>query len=73
MIRKQNDCVGCDYCISCGKRHVVHFYCDKCEADVDKLYEYEGEQLCEDCMRDEFDNWIETIPKKTLDNYHEGD
>lgn len=53
MVRVENDCVGCPQgCINCGRKHVEHFYCDKC-GEEDTLYEsYNGEQLCRECLID---------------------
>ena len=64
MIREENDC--CDCAVpgypcrgeSCPLRHVKHYYCDCCKAEVDmqweKLYECDGEQLCIDCLLERF-------------------
>ena len=57
----ENDCCGCateSYPCrgdSCSYRHSVHLYCDKCKRDVEKIYEYEDYDLCEDCLLEEFD------------------
>lgn len=57
----ENECVGCPPnmgCLgdSCPKRKVAHYYCDKCDADVDPedLYEVDGVDLCVDCLKDKF-------------------
>lgn len=55
-----NECVGCTdiglHCIgdSCPNRNVVRFYCDKCGAET-TLYDYYGDELCADCLLEEFD------------------
>lgn len=55
-IRYENRCCDCAVpvypCLgdSCPKRHVKHYYCDECGEDVEKLYEFEGEELCLDCI-----------------------
>lgn len=60
MITYENECCGCateNYpCIgsSCPNRHVKHLYCDKCHEDVETLHEYDGQQLCPDCLLKEF-------------------
>ncbi|MDE5763774.1 MAG: hypothetical protein K2N49_01730 [Ruminococcus sp.] len=54
MIKIEDDCVGCPYCINCGKSRTPHCYCDKCHQEVDELYSYYDEQLCEKCLLDEF-------------------
>ena len=61
MVRFENDCCDCATpaypCRGerCSLRHVPHFYCDKCKSEVDEgeLYEYAGEEMCLDCIRDE--------------------
>lgn len=40
---------------SCPNRHVKHLYCDKCGEDVGKLYEFNGKELCGDCVLKEFE------------------
>ena len=59
MRKYENDCVGCPPemgCLgsSCSNRNALHIYCDKChiEVDFDGLYEYDGDELCEDCLKD---------------------
>lgn len=52
MKRVENDCVGCELpCLgySCPYRNVIHFYCDDC-GDEKQLYEFDGEELCIDCI-----------------------
>lgn len=64
MVREENDCCSCATpgypCIgeSCSLRHAKHYYCDCCknEFNVADLYDYDGEQLCEDCL-------LEKVPK----------
>ena len=58
MRRTEDNCVGCSTiygsCLGagCPNRNQIVLVCDKCEADVDKLYEYEGEELCQECLLD---------------------
>jgi hypothetical protein len=57
MIQYENDCVDCGLpCLgdSCPYRNVPHLYCDECKCEADKLREYEGEQLCEECLLEKF-------------------
>lgn len=59
MKKVTNECVGCPQelkhlCGSCNLKHVTRFYCDKC-GNEDKLYHYEDEELCEECLLKEFD------------------
>lgn len=36
-------------------RHVKHLYCDKCGEDVERLYEFDGKELCGDCVLKELE------------------
>lgn len=52
MVIYENECLHCDtVCIGdgCSNRRVPHCYCDKC-GDEEKLYEFDGRQLCIDCV-----------------------
>ena len=54
MRKIENDCVGCDlpcWGDSCPYKNVEHFYCDECGEET-VLYEYEGAELCLDCIKD---------------------
>ena len=61
MIKYENECCGCateSYpCLgsACPNRHVPRFYCDKCGEDVEELYKVDGEELCEDCLKNNFE------------------
>lgn len=61
MIVYENECCGCAVpgypCIgkSCSRLRVPRLYCDRCECEEDKLYDVDGEQVCEDCLREMFD------------------
>ena len=56
MITYENECCGCATpaypCMgdACPNRNVPHLYCDRCKEEADTLYEYEGEQVCVDCI-----------------------
>lgn len=55
MVQIENECVGCPPeigCLgsSCPQRHVPHYYCDDC-GDEEKLYWFQGLQLCIDCIK----------------------
>ena len=55
MRKTENDCVGCPtYCADCGARNALHFYCDVC-GDETKLYYFDGEELCSDCLLEKFE------------------
>lgn len=52
MKRVENDCVDCGLpCFgdTCPHRNVTHYYCDNC-GDETQLYEFDGEELCIDCI-----------------------
>jgi hypothetical protein len=54
MISLEDECVGCPAelgCLgnSCPYKNVPRFYCDGCGNEA-KLYWYDGEQLCIDCI-----------------------
>lgn len=52
MVKYINECVSCGQpCIglSCMNYSVSHFYCDIC-GDETQLYEYDGQELCLDCI-----------------------
>lgn len=60
MVKYEDECVGCPPergCLGsgCPKRNVKHLYCDKCKDEVEELYNYDGEELCEDCLEDSFE------------------
>lgn len=63
MITYENECCGCACSVpaypcmgdSCTNRNAPHLYCDKCEEEVEKLYKYGGEELCEKCLLAEFE------------------
>ena len=56
--RVEDNCVGCAIgCINCGRRHQHVYYCDKCDDYCDgdnPLYEYEGQELCWECYKANF-------------------
>ena len=57
MIRVENDCVSCALpCIHCskGRDRIVH-YCDECGYTAETLYEYDSEELCEECLLGRFE------------------
>ena len=60
-IKYKNECCDCAAsgypCLgnACTNRFVKYLYCDKCKEDVDSLYIYNGEELCEDCLLKQFE------------------
>ena len=60
MITYEDECVGCPTemgCLgsACPNRNVKHLYCDKCDEEVEKLYKYDGQEICEECLLKEFE------------------
>ena len=58
MIRKENHCVDCGLpCLgsTCPHRNVEVVYCDHCGEVIDyEIYDVDGEDWCEDCLKKEF-------------------
>ncbi len=53
IIRLENECVDCGLtCLGplCPHKSVKHFYCDEC-GEEDELFEFDGEDLCIDCIK----------------------
>lgn len=56
MIKYENDCCGCAApaypCMGdlCPLRQNPHYCCDECGEEQD-IYEYDGEELCLDCIK----------------------
>lgn len=58
MVKYEDECVHCgDRCLgsSCPNLHVKHLYCDKCGEDVERLYDFDGKELCGDCVLKELE------------------
>ena len=52
MKKIESDCVQCDLpCIysACPHYQKTHYYCDECDNE-DVLYEFNGEELCKECV-----------------------
>lgn len=59
MITYENRCVDCADelgCIgrACPNRNVEVHYCDNCGEELDVIYEVDGDELCEECLKDRF-------------------
>ena len=61
MRRIENQCFDCatdSYpCLgeNCPNRNVLVYYCDQCDCEIEgDVYEVEGNELCEDCLKDMF-------------------
>ena len=58
---EENRCCGCAApgypCLgdSCELRHYRALHCDKCGGEIDKLYKYDNEEICEECLLKEFE------------------
>ena len=56
MITYEDECCGCATPVypcmgsACPNRNVPYLYCDKCNEEVDDLYEWDDEQVCIDCI-----------------------
>jgi methionyl-tRNA formyltransferase len=63
MIRYENQCLACAAplypCMgsSCPNRHVKIYECDCCgeELEPGELFEFDGEELCIDCIKERLD------------------
>lgn len=59
MYKIEDDCVDCGLpCLgdNCPYRNVTVNYCDECGEEYEFLYDYDGQELCKDCL-------LETVPK----------
>ena len=61
MVRHEDMCVECSTsglrCLgsSCPNRNVPVYYCDDCGDEIEgDVYEVDGEELCEDCLKNMF-------------------
>ena len=61
MKRIEDQCLGCAVpgypCRgkSCPNRNVEVYYCDKCGEEIEgDIYEADGEDLCEECLKEMF-------------------
>jgi hypothetical protein len=51
------DCAAPGYpCLGseCSLRHVKVFYCDHCGEELEEIYDVDGEDLCEECLKEMF-------------------
>lgn len=59
----ENHCVDCPQgCIDCGRKNVTVTVCDCCKSHSDMLYNYDGKEICRECIEE---NYLEEI----LENY----
>lgn len=56
----ENQCCDCATpgypCLgrSCSLSRVEVHYCDHCEEELDEIYDVDGEELCEECLKEMF-------------------
>jgi hypothetical protein len=52
MRHYENDCVGCPQgCVHCAReRDYIVFSCDKCGDDATPIYDFNGKELCMNCI-----------------------
>lgn len=59
-VRIENHCCDCasgSYpCLgsSCPNRNVEVYYCDRCGEQLEDVYDVDGEDLCEECLKKMF-------------------
>lgn len=63
MRETRNECVDCDLrrCAGCPYLEVDVLVCDKCGDEVNELYEFDGDELCESC-------YLDALPSITVEN-----
>ena len=60
MFRIEDHCCGCAVpsypCAgnACPNKNVKVYYCDHCGEELDEVYEVDGEDLCEECLKKMF-------------------
>lgn len=57
MVVYEDRCVDCDLpCmgLGCPNRNVEVHYCDQCQEELGDIYEVDGDELCEDCLKERF-------------------
>ena len=52
--REYSDCVFCERCVNCGRKHAIEWYCDKCNDSTDDLYDNGDGQLCRECFLEDY-------------------
>lgn len=63
---RDNDCVGCETCVNCGRKedyYVTYTECDECKDDDAELFEYKGKELCASCLLKE---WVGLADRKEI-------
>jgi hypothetical protein len=39
---------------SCPNRNVEVYHCDECGCELEEIYDVDGEELCESCLKEKF-------------------
>lgn len=58
MFRIENHCCGCAVpgypCLgrNCPNREAEVHYCDRCGEELERVHEFEGEELCSSCYEE---------------------
>ena len=61
MVIIESECVGCPVndigCIheACPYYAVKRYYCDECKSEVDVLYKFDNDELCQDCVLEQLE------------------
>ena len=50
----EDNCVGCESCVRCGRDHESVYYCDECGDYTHELYDHEGKELCWECYKAQY-------------------
>ncbi len=64
MIRYENDCCACavpGYPCTGAHKHVPHLYCDRCDDEVESVYDFDGDYICKECL-------LEMFEEKTIED-----
>lgn len=63
MKRYEDHCCDCadGRCLgrACPYKNVPVYYCDFCGAEIDERYVVDGEDYCEDCLKETFKKSLE--------------
>ena len=59
-VKYEDHCCGCATpgypCLgsSCPNRNISVYYCDQCGEELEEIYDVDGEELCEECLKEMF-------------------
>ena len=60
MKKIENHCCDCATdgypCLGslCSRRNVEVHYCDQCKEEIEEIYDVDGKELCEECLKEMF-------------------